>query len=516
MTRYAWSGLALLLVLFGACAPEPEGEEGAVEAALTPDAFSIVVLPDTQYYSHGYGDPANANHSWPFDDQVKWIVAHQHDADKNIQLVIGLGDITDDAGPRPSGKAACIVELEANHALQWTRAENAIGLLDAANIPYSMTIGNHDYDCQADHGQGHPQSRSTSNFDEHFGPSRYASKSWFHGGRMNPASNANFYNVVTLGGTAYLVMSLEFYPRDSVIAWANEVLDNHASMPAIIATHAYLFPDDTGSPGSGQPVYNGKPDGVLSYHMAPSCAETCTGTESCNDAPTGSCGNGNNGSDMWTKIVSQHKNIVLVVSGHFQEPDPGPSAPNNNGVGYRTQIAPTGQRLDELVSDYQGQSAFNEWFGNGYLRVYTIVPSAGTLHTLTYSPPAVAHPTLFPKNTAGKVAVPVATRTDVFNQFTIPFQSTSSSAAAVTIQSPAAGATVASPFDVKATYSGSLPPNHFEVWSSGVKLGNAPVVNGDTMNASFSIAAGTHALTVLAVDSEGNVIKSSPIAFTSK
>jgi len=88
--------------------------------------------------------------------------------------------------------------------------------------------------------------------------------------------------------------------------------------------------------------------------------------------------------------------------------------------------------------------------------------------------------------------------------------------AACTIQSPAANSTVTSPVTIKATYAGAIPPNHFEAWDDGNKLGNVPVGSQDTMTASFSIGAGAHKLTVLAVDGDGNVIKSVPLQFTAK
>jgi hypothetical protein len=88
--------------------------------------------------------------------------------------------------------------------------------------------------------------------------------------------------------------------------------------------------------------------------------------------------------------------------------------------------------------------------------------------------------------------------------------------AAVAIEFPTAGSTVSNPVAVKATYSGTLPPNHFEVWRDNIKLGNVAVGAGDTMSASYTIAAGTHVLTVLAVDSDGNVIKSAPLTFTTR
>ncbi len=483
-------------------------ETTATEAALSADSFSIVVLPDTQYYSHGYPDPANSNYSWPFNDQVNWIVAHHDDADKKIQLVIGLGDITDDGGPRPSGEHACREAVEANWATQWVRADNAIKLLDGANIPYTMVIGNHDYDCQYEHTGGWPQSRSTSNFDKWFGPSRYVGKSWFHGGRMNPTSNANFYNIVELGGKNYLVLALEFYPRDSVLAWANTILDDNPDLPVIVAMHAYLFPD-TGAPGSAVRAHHGNPDSAESYNLAPSCAEICTGDHACPKAVTASCDNGNNGDDMWTKFVSLHKNIVLVVNGHFQEPFP--TTRDNNRVGYRTEIAPTGHRIDQIVSDYQGQGAHDS-FGNGYLRMYTISPTAGTLKTFTYSPPAAAHPSRFPLGQP-----PPATRTDAYNAYTIPFESSTTTVASVTVHEPAQGATVTSPVAVDASYSGAIGLGHFEAWLDGTKLGNVFPANGvTTMSTSYSMSAGAHKLTVLAVDADKNVIKSAPVSLTAK
>ncbi len=514
-TRIAVCCVAVTMLSVASCADTSDTSETSSTEALSADSFSIVVLPDTQYYSSGYPDPANSHYSWPFNDQVSWVVAHHDDADKKIQLVIGLGDITDDGGSRPSGELACRIAPEASSATQWTRADNAIKLLDDANIPYEMAIGNHDYDCEAEHNDGLPQSRSTSNFDKWFGPSRYAGKSWFHGGRMNPTSNANFYNIVELGGKNYLVMALEFYPRDSVLAWANTILNDNPDLPVIVAMHAYLFPD-TGAPGSGHRVKLGDPDSAESYHLSPSCAEICTGAHACPKAVTASCDNGNNGDDMWTKFVSLHKNIVLVVNGHFRGPNPGTIAPDNNGVGYRTEIAPTGQRIDQIVSDYQGQGK-NGYFGNGYLRMYTISPSAGTLKTFTYSPPAADHPSRFPKDSSGHPVVPVATRTDGYNAYTIPFEDSTASLGSVTVHEPAQGATVSSPVPVEASYSGEIGLGHFEAWLDGTKLGNVYPANGaTTLSTSYSMSTGAHRLTVLAVDADKNVIKSAPVNLTTK
>src|SRR5689334_2636738 len=61
--------------------------------ALAPSAcpqdsdFTIIALPDTQYYSESYPDTFTA--------QTQWIVDHA--SALNIQMVLGLGDVVNDA-----------------------------------------------------------------------------------------------------------------------------------------------------------------------------------------------------------------------------------------------------------------------------------------------------------------------------------------------------------------------------------------------------------------------------------
>ena len=52
-------------------------------AQVTAPDFSVVVLPDTQYYSQSYPQI--------FTEQTQWIVNNQ--ANYNIQFVIGEGDV---------------------------------------------------------------------------------------------------------------------------------------------------------------------------------------------------------------------------------------------------------------------------------------------------------------------------------------------------------------------------------------------------------------------------------------
>ena len=82
--------------------------------------FTVVVLPDTQYYSESY--PAILN------SEMQWIVNNA--STLNIQLVLGLGDIVNNGGS----------------STEWTTADAAYRKLDAARIPYFAPLGNHDYD----------------------------------------------------------------------------------------------------------------------------------------------------------------------------------------------------------------------------------------------------------------------------------------------------------------------------------------------------------------------------------
>ena len=97
------------------------------------DEFTIVALPDTQFYS--------SLNPQIFAAQTQWIANHVQD--QNIQLVVGLGDIVDAGGS----------------LTQWQNADAAVRLLDG-KVPYMMAIGNHDYD------QNNPAGRtaSTKNF----------------------------------------------------------------------------------------------------------------------------------------------------------------------------------------------------------------------------------------------------------------------------------------------------------------------------------------------------------------
>ncbi len=479
----------LTVLLLVACGTFPEATsssdlESDAARALSSDVFSIVALPDTQYYSSG--------HPWVFEDQTSWIVAHAADPDKNIKLVLGLGDIVDSGGLPPSGRCAKAPEVNWSH--QWSNAVAAVNRLDG-HVPYLFAIGNHDYDCETDR----PQPRSITNWDKNFGPARYVGKSWFNGAFYS-GGHANFYNVLTLNGVEVLVMALEFYPRNSALEWADSVLSAHANMQAIIITHAYLFYDQSG-PGTARPVTDGDGDSAASYQLWPSCPES----------GSSSCGNGNNGSDMWTKLISQHSNIVMVLNGHFRLPSPGnafpatPSVPANNGVGHRTQLTAKGTRLNEVLSDYQGEGG-NGYFGNGYLRLYTFKPSQGVIDVTTYSPSVDLHPSQFPSPGVPRdptTRAPASFKTDPYNQFTLPYANPF--AGNTVTFTPADGAVLTSTsVHVQGTATATAGVRVIQLYVDGVKQIEQ---NGSTFGATVTLQPGARRVTLLALDENGASFK---------
>lgn len=177
--------------------------------AQTSSDFSIVLLPDTQYYSE--------SHPTIFQQQTQWIVNNR--ASWNIQAVLGEGDIVNTPGK----------------TYEWTNADQAIRALDQADIPYALAIGNHDYDNIA------PSSRKTVAYNDYFGVARYAAKSWY-GGHYG-TTNESFYISFTTGGQRYIVLALEYYARTAIVDWADDLITANPDAIFLITTHAFEYSD---------------------------------------------------------------------------------------------------------------------------------------------------------------------------------------------------------------------------------------------------------------------------------
>lgn len=299
--------------------------------------FTIIAVPDTQYYSESYPNILNS--------QMQWIMKNA--ALLNVKVVLGLGDIVNNG----------------SSTTEWATADAAYKQLDAAHIPYFAAIGNHDYNGNNPAGR----TSAATNFNNYFGPMRYRSSYWStpYWISSSPSnSNENFYGVLNINGQDYVFLALEFYPRDTALSWAAQVIQSNADKPVIIITHAYEYFDNT--------------------RISP-----------CNsfDAQNYGLGADNDGDSMWTKLVRRYSNISMVLSGHEVR------GAGQDAAGRRIDLGVNGNMVNQILSNYQNMTNG----GNGYLRIMKFHPSTDTIDVTTYSPYLNGY------------------LTDSNNQFTIPW-----------------------------------------------------------------------------------------------
>jgi hypothetical protein len=312
----------------------PDGAPGPADASAPPDGgpapaapFTIVVLPDTQFYSQSWGNV--------FDAQTKWIVDNK--SAEQIAFVLHTGDIVDADLPE-----------------QWHNAMHSLAMLDG-NVPYVVTAGNHDYSQIAD------RVGMTSQF---LPVSHFAQMPTF-GGTFEPEHIENSYSLFPAGGTSWLVLALEFGPRDEVLDWALATLRRFPTLPAIIITHAYMYAGDRRYDRRG-PRQEWNPH---AYVMM--------------DRPGSSI---NDGEEMWRKLVLPSSNVKFVFSGHV--------VGNGSGdLGYAaarlTSRRPDGTFVHQILANYQyclGGPCEAVHGGNGFLRLVRISPAERTVSVKTYSP----------------------------------------------------------------------------------------------------------------------------------
>ena len=286
-------------------------------AAPGPD-FTIVLLPDTQYYS--CGAPCNSSPA-VFQSQTQWIVDNR--LTRNIAYVGHLGDCVEH-GNFGNG-------VDPNPDYEWNNASAAMALIEnplttelADGIPFGVPPGNHDQSPNGD-PVGTPPENSTAKFNQFFGAARYAGRAYY-GGHFG-ANNDNHYLLFSASGLDFVVVDLEYAPSPdpAVLAWADGILQAHATRRAIVITHHLI---GTGNPGAfspqGQAIYD---------------------------------------------TLKHNPNLFLMLGGHVP------------GEGRRRDTF-GGRAIDSLLSDFQGRTNG----GDGWLRILTFSPANGTIQAQTYSP----------------------------------------------------------------------------------------------------------------------------------
>ncbi|MBN2532538.1 MAG: metallophosphoesterase [Spirochaetales bacterium] len=278
--------------------------------------FSLIILPDTQYYT--------AYYPHIFKMQVEWILAHKDDL--NIAFVLHEGDL-----------------VENNTVQEWERAREYMKILDG-EIPYAVAAGNHDIGTP-----GYPSSlRDTTLFNSWFKVEQYQHLPTF-GGTYEPGKLENSYHFFRAGGIDWLVVVLEFGPRDAVLNWAQRIISFYHNHRVIVLTHSYMYYDN--HIHGSRPEHNWKP---------------CAYGIHCDT------GGVNSGADIWEKLISRHDNISFVFSGHIL----------GDGTGLLVSTTSYGNKVYQMLANYQ----MIKNGGNGYLRIVEFDPENMRVSVKTYSP----------------------------------------------------------------------------------------------------------------------------------
>ncbi len=290
--------------------------------APVPGGFTLAILPDTQIYAWKYPETYPA--------QTKWLA--ENAKRYNLRYVLHVGDIT-----------------QHNTNTQWQVAARAHALLDAAGIPCAITTGNHDLG-----PEGKATSRETA-FARYFPIAKF--KQWPTFGGIydkEPERADNNFHLFEAGDRKWLILCVEFGPRDDVLRWANEVVARHPDRSVILVTHAYLRPDNNRfNRHAFIKVKN------LEVNMGLDRYALAKGEGGFND-----------GEDIWKKLVSQHAGFALVVSGH---------------VCYTGRLDSEGRHgnvVHQMVVDYQS----GKEGGQGHLRLLQFHPDGKRVSVADYSP----------------------------------------------------------------------------------------------------------------------------------
>jgi len=279
----------------------------------------IVLLPDTQTYAEKYPEV--------LDSQINWILKNA----TQIDFVLQQGDLTQN-----------------NNDKEWKVIQSAFSKLNE-KVPYVLAAGNHDMG-SAD-GK-FADVRNSNLFNSYFPFEKMAKLPGFteaaEGGKID-----NACYTFTRGKINWLILTLEFGPRNSILEWAGQVIDKYPKHLVIINTHSYMYSDSTRQ-GPGD---NWRPQ---AYGVGKDRGDSAV----------------NDGEQIWEKLVAKHSNVRFVFSGHVL----------NTGVGTLLSINNGGYPVYQMLANYQEGVQGSVKGGNGWLRILEFDSKKKTIKVTTYSP----------------------------------------------------------------------------------------------------------------------------------
>lgn len=303
--------------------------------ALTdPGSWTIIMLPDPQtYVKFGRNQPA-------FELMTAWVADN---AEKlNIKMVVCTGDLVEQNEMLNPDS----INGDQTSKAQWEAVSRGFARLDGI-VPYVPASGNHDF------GYKSVEHRRSA-FDTYFpvDKNRLTMKMIREVGYSIDGSptlaNAAFEFTPTKD-KKWLILNLEFAPRDTTIAWAKKVvaMEKYKDHRVMILTHSYM---------------NAKNEHIIKENYPITDA--------------------NYGAAMWTKLVQPSKNIEMVLAGHI-----GGQNDARAHVAFRTDKNAAGKKVQQMV--FNAQAMGGGWHGNGgdgWLRILEFSADGKKVKVKTFSP----------------------------------------------------------------------------------------------------------------------------------
>lgn len=236
--------------------------------------YSFAVIGDIQYTTESYPEDLHYTFDWLINNKT----------DKKLQYVFNMGDITN-----------------GSKDIEYQNIDAQLMRLKDAGINQTVVRGNHD---------------KIAPFDKYITTQKYA-----YGGQFESYDGTmkTCYNIVTVCGIKYMMLSLDFFPCTAEVEWAAKKIADNPDCNVIITTHGYL-------------------DGNMTLLQEKEVYDV----DDRKDADGNALG-GHAGQYIYDNLVVPYSNVVMVLCGH--ECSYGPE--------YNILTREDGSTAVQILTDYQ-------------------------------------------------------------------------------------------------------------------------------------------------------------------
>ncbi len=220
---------------------------GVLPRLAQSEQFSIVVIPDTQFYSEVRPELFEAQMQWVADNQVA----------ENIIYVAHLGDLKDDL----NCDNQTVTAGTGGSRTEWQIVDDALEILEEAGIPYSVVPGNHDFNQVGGSCPDFDSERPLSLYNDPdiggglhqgFPPARFAARPHYgapgtgvSGNRVGGTNEDNF-TLFGFCGVKFIAINLAYKEEANMegpnaeLTWANNLLTAYPDRLGIITSHNFV------------------------------------------------------------------------------------------------------------------------------------------------------------------------------------------------------------------------------------------------------------------------------------